>query len=375
MKIIPHQNASSSVVSVTSSAANVFALINTAGSVSDSQQYFSTQSLNSTGVGNGFVITPEDGDVRMGVGITPTASLGILLSSGTKYSFPNIPLEEVKLIRAGSSNVSCSIEITICEDDEPYTAVAEKVTVESTEGGGGSSSGGGLVDYFARPAGTPGDAVSAYASGTTLTVTGLPYAFGALNIKSIDRYNSSNVYQDTYTPKTDTITVSSTTITVSGASFSSGDLFEVTLSLPPKTINTANDTQKVEITNGLDTTPSWNKLVDETNLADGTYAYYITNDKNAINCFHYILNDGSGTTTMKIYGSLEYDAAITSATYEEVTQAVFNQASFTGTDGSGILTDSARVMAPYKYTKVEVVTSTGGADDGDATIYHGKVFI
>lgn len=114
-------------------------------------------------------------------------------------------------------------------------------------GGGGSASGGGLAIYYAKP--SNGDAVSAYASGTTLTVTGLSFTFTALDIVSIDQYTSANVYVGTYTGKTHTITVSGTTITVASASFSSGDLFIVTLSGPDKAYDKTNNTGVTSLIN------------------------------------------------------------------------------------------------------------------------------
>lgn len=58
MKIIPHQNAASSVISVTNTATKVFDLIDTAGSLSDSRTYF--LSPNNGGPANGISIRPEE---------------------------------------------------------------------------------------------------------------------------------------------------------------------------------------------------------------------------------------------------------------------------------------------------------------------------
>lgn len=111
MKLIPHQNANSSVITVTNTATNLFSLMNTAGGVTNSQEYFTNVTLNGTGIANGVYITAEDGDVRYIVGQTPTSTYGNIISKGEKIFVSNVLLSSLKLIRTGSSNVTCSIDL------------------------------------------------------------------------------------------------------------------------------------------------------------------------------------------------------------------------------------------------------------------------
>lgn len=180
MRFIPHQNVNCSVITVTNTATALFTLINTAGSVSTSQTYYTSPSSNQVGVGNGLLITPEDGNIRLGYGITPTAALGTLLSSGTKYFLPNFDLEDIKLIRT-SGNVSCSIDIVACADEDSYSGVAEAVTLEAssvaigaiTIASGGVASGalasGSVVDGAVVTLGAKADAKSTATDTTAVT--------------------------------------------------------------------------------------------------------------------------------------------------------------------------------------------------------------
>ena len=128
MRLIPNQNAASSKITVTSTATLLYSLINTGGSVTNSQKYFGSDTLNGVGVANGIVITPEDGNIRMGNGITPTSTQGTLLTQGTKYSFPNVTLENLKLIRI-TGDVVCSVDLAVCEVGDSYSGVAETVSL------------------------------------------------------------------------------------------------------------------------------------------------------------------------------------------------------------------------------------------------------
>jgi len=131
MRIIQHQNANSSKITVTNTATTLFGLIDTAGSLVDSEDYFTSPGANAEGVANAFQITPEDGDIRMGYGFTPTSTLGTLMSSGAKYYWPNIDLNKVRLIRV-SGDVACSVEICKSHPTESPLSTAESVTVEGS---------------------------------------------------------------------------------------------------------------------------------------------------------------------------------------------------------------------------------------------------
>jgi len=133
MKFIPHQVAAASVITVTNTATTVCDLMDTAGSVSNSLAYSTDQSINGVGIGSGLLITPEDGIVRLGYGITPTAALGTYLQQGKTYFFPNINLADVKLIRNGGADVSCSVDILVTYPAESFGNVGIEVADATAE--------------------------------------------------------------------------------------------------------------------------------------------------------------------------------------------------------------------------------------------------
>lgn len=266
------------------------------------------------------------------------------------------------------------------ETDGSYQEVShvKPLPVTGSTGGNGSLAGGGGGDlsvYYAKPSGTNADGTAAYASATTLTVTGLPYAFTARDIVSVEQYNSSGAYVATWTPENTTITVSGTTITVADAAFASDDELVVAFLLPPKSIDPNNNTQDTQVINPIWSRYSGSTLADVTNDTDGTDSYYITNDGFSINGFHMVLDNGSGTVTVTIEASMQDDGtAASSAAYVDVTQAVFGQASFTGADSPAYIVDDVGMLATAKFIKVKVVTSTGGSNDADFTIYHKRLY-
>ena len=124
-KITP-QNAASTVITVTGTATGLYDLIDTAGSLTsgDSETYFEEKNANS------LVLRAEDGAVRLGYGITPTASIGEYISPGEKRIIPSVNLKNLELIRAGSANVDVYVE--------PFTSECGQTEVISM-GAGGSS--------------------------------------------------------------------------------------------------------------------------------------------------------------------------------------------------------------------------------------------
>jgi hypothetical protein len=166
MKILKHQNAASSKITVTNTATGVYSLINTAGSVTDTQSRFTALGANA------LLITPEDGDIRLGFGYTPTSTVGMLLSSGTKYFIPNLDdgVQDVKLIRTGGSNVAVSVEVCKAVPGETGWAVAESVSFDAgisltvdTE----LAAAAALSDNFANPTTAPLGAMGMVYDGST----------------------------------------------------------------------------------------------------------------------------------------------------------------------------------------------------------------
>lgn len=102
-------NAAASNITVTSTATNLYDLIETAAGTT----------LNLRKNLNGILLLPEDGDVRFLLdGNSPTATEGILVKSGQPRLLEGVPLNQMELIRTGASNVKVSIQVGESEIDD-----------------------------------------------------------------------------------------------------------------------------------------------------------------------------------------------------------------------------------------------------------------
>jgi hypothetical protein len=112
----------------------------------------------------------------------------------------------------------------------------------------------------------------------------------------------------------------------------------------------------------------YSTIADVTNGADGTYDYYVDmEDKNTCG-FQLQLDGGSGTVTVKVYGTIQNDGtAAASCDYQDITNDVFGVASVTSSD---MLIDDSEKLSAMKYVKVEVVAAASGT--ADWTIYSSK---
>jgi hypothetical protein len=122
MYIYKLYNAAASKPVITNTATTLYDLIDTAGGASS----------NLSGNLNACDLILEDGDARMLFDDTPTATNGVLLSSGVMYNFRGVPLSKMKLIRV-SGNVTCSVQVGMSELGENSNACATAVTLEAAD--------------------------------------------------------------------------------------------------------------------------------------------------------------------------------------------------------------------------------------------------
>ena len=111
-------------------------------------------------------------------------------------------------------------------------------------------------------------------------------------------------------------------------------------------------------------------LADETNGTDGTYYYYLDWASYRYGGLQFVLNGGSGSVTVTVEATLQDDGTDpASCSYEDVTNDLFGVASFTASD-MAIISNPV----PFKYLRIKVVASTGGANDADWTVYSRRAF-
>lgn len=109
-----------------------------------------------------------------------------------------------------------------------------------------------------------------------------------------------------------------------------------------------------------------------TNGTDGTYYYYYEMNGYKQLGIQLIIGAGSGSVTATVEGTMQDDGtAQASCTYKDVTNALYGAASFTA---SNVLFDTNTKCGNFKYLRVKIVANTGGAGDGDWTIFAKKLF-
>lgn len=263
------------------------------------------------------------------------------------------------------------------ERADGQTSVA--VDVEITDKGGGGSS---TAKYRATSNGC--DGVVAYASATTLTVTGTPFTINSEDIVYIREVDATGNTCNLWVNGTSSvhIEISGTTLTRSGGSdFSADGVYEVGYNGQDKAYDSAATAFKQFETSPVSSHHVEETLADVTNETSGTNYYYVDMDgyKNLG-----IQIDTSGaaptdTLTITFEGSLQDDGTapascfytdITAMFYDGATNAL-GTASWVDVDVAAWLTEA--VAGTFKYIRVKTVTA-GGNNDADYVIYAKRAY-
>lgn len=132
------------------------------------------------------------------------------------------------------------------------------------------------------------------------------------------------------------------------------------------------ESERVEEIDPLDTRGIAETVIDETNIADGTYYRYVSMDNYRKGFFQLELDGGSGTMTVTVEATVQdEDVAPASRAYQDITLATFGVSSFTS---DAILADNSEKLAGYPYIRFKAVASTGASDDADVTIYGYRLY-
>lgn len=347
MFIEAFQTAAGSKIAVTNTATNIFDLVNTSQSTALANAGFSN------GV-NAIIIQPEDGDVRVLFNGTPTSTNGFLIQQGAIATLCNVPLKAMKLIRTGGSNVNCSIQVgksdlgessaiipsggsggltanvnlnqvggTAITLGQKTMAASIPVVLPSDAAANSGSASSGDATYM-----SPSDFTAVYASGTTLTLTGLPFAPTTGQFMSVKRQDTTGM-SVTYTPDVKAFSYNSTTgvLTVTGAAFTATDVFVVTVIGPTKSLDTSTDAKRVSQIRDLSDQYVAEDLIDTTNVAAATN-YYPSSSGVSMDGYRNLsieaLTSGGVTSTIEVTidGASSPDwIDITSQVYDWVTGA------------------------------------------------------
>jgi len=139
-----------------------------------------------------------------------------------------------------------------------------------------------------------------------------------------------------------------------------------------ETLTTATESGRVEEIDPIDTRGQADTIIDETNIADGTYYRYVSMDNYRKGFFQLEINGGSGTMTVSLEGTCQDEGvAAASRTYQDIGIGTFGAATWTA---DTILADNAEKLAGYTYIRFKCVAATGAADDADITIYGVRLY-
>lgn len=152
------------LIAVTDTATLLYTLVDTASSSPNSQSYYGNETNPGSGVANCVSIRAQDGDVRVVIDATPTATKGFLIRSGTRYFF-NGEISKMKLIRAsGAATVACDIDFWKAERGEIVSANTDTITATVDSEFPAASA---LADATANPTTTTTGANLMVFNGTT----------------------------------------------------------------------------------------------------------------------------------------------------------------------------------------------------------------
>lgn len=96
---LPIQNINALRITVTNTATPLFELMNVAGGINDSSNYYTKLSANAV------ILSSDSGGIRWLVNGSPTSTIGTLLSEGGSAVITNADLTELNLISTGASSV------------------------------------------------------------------------------------------------------------------------------------------------------------------------------------------------------------------------------------------------------------------------------
>ena len=131
-------------------------------------------------------------------------------------------------------------------------------------------------------------------------------------------------------------------------------------------VSASNSIRTNEI-NPLDQKYLSSTLVDITDIADGTYHYYVDMAGFRKSAYQLILDGGSGTITVTFGMTVQDDGtAPGSCTYVDVTNDLAGVANFTASE---LVIDDSEVLAGAKYVHIQAIAATAAADDADITIF------
>lgn len=219
---------------------------------------------------------------------------------------------------------------------------------------------------------SPADFIATYASGTTLTLTGIPFTPTNAQFASVKKVTVGTTAV-TYTPDVNIMSYDSLTgvLTVAGATFAANDTFVVTIMAgPPKRTDQLNDAMVINPIRDVSDNHRALLMEDIANIPNGTpWVGYV--DVSGLETVYFDFNALSGTDskTLTIGASARDDGTVdSSCTYGDISEHGVKPT--TQAAAAASYTTALGAFIPCKGMKFLrfTITTAGGAGDGAASM-------
>lgn len=255
-----------------------------------------------------------------------------------------------------------------------YTNVSREATTDTVPGDG-------LGRLYFDPNNTKGHGKTTRTGADTFTITGAPETLHTGNILQIQRYNSSNVFQETITQKTHPVTITGTTVTVTGMTSSAGDLFYVRYEGEERTIDNSSNAQltsQLNLDSDKSTSPeSYTTFTPEdTNYDEGTVI-----DVDGFNYLNFAFSktasDADNSYIKVIYlttdsSAVDYQETYLSAPVGGVTTI---QPNIYEVDKGALVNIITISTKGFPYMRIDIAKATDTGTDSTFTTYINKTYI
>jgi hypothetical protein len=358
-------------VIVPASTSDVFAPVRRINSVPTgaTRMYLQVDSIAGTAPANlymvvygltGIVANVDVGDIQVDIEASGISIGSVKLEDGTTTK--KAIINEANTVRAATDDV----------------LVVQPIDASGNILKGGGGVGGGAGIYSVKQL----DCTAAYTAATQLTLAGLPLGLTVGSFVQVDVWDATG-QKTTYTPDANAFAWVDATgvLTVTGATFAATDVdYDVLLWYVPKGYVPSVDANNQYTINPpqLHYLASNPALAEVTNGVDGsgtTYEYQIDTKSYHQLGLQFVLGAGSGVAGAAIVCTIRasWKPGAVTADCVDVT-SMFGVTDINDATAVPVLIDNLGLLSTASLVLVRVVANTGGANDGDWSIFYGQAY-
>ena len=224
---------------------------------------------------------------------------------------------------------------------------------------------------------SPVDFTAVYSTSSGIEIYGVPFTPTIANFIGVVSHRSGSS-GSVYSPKSHVFDYTHLTgsglLNIGGASFESGDSFNVLLTGQRKGYSASMSANQTVDISPLPSKYSSETIADVTNETDASSDYYMSLDQYPHFQIQYFKTGGTDTCSLKVYGTDQDDGtASDSCLYQDITQYGMEPLNHSTASGSYNIDITLKSVegSSWKYVKCNVATS-GGSNDGDYKIFGRK---